>query len=389
MKVAYVFAYNPALPGVLSKIHDKLNLMRAAGAMVEGVAICAKMPDSKEPISGIRFAVFNYKAPQWLQFGPLKALFALHRSRAAAKMLSSHITAINPDIVVMRYGTANLFTGSLMRRFKFVFEHNTKEVEQLAMNYSGVQRSGWEKASVYWQEKYFAPRILCRAAGLVGVTHEITSYELQRARCTIPAITIANGIDTARCRVSQTGQYNGGTLHLLFLAGVAAPWHGVDRLLKSIKPHHDIKVWLAGNFLPADLELAKSHGNKVELTGMLKGEALDAVFDKVHLAIASLAPQRVGITEMSALKVREYAARAVPFITAFDDPDLDENLNRNFWFRVASGEGEFDMDQVIEFARKATQADARQALRKFAEEQLDYAAKMRRLVDFLHTLHRS
>lgn len=388
MKVAYVFAYNPALPGVLSKIHDKLNLMRAAGAEVEGVAICAQMPGENEQVAGIRFAVFNYSAPKWLQFGPLKLLLILHRSRAAAKMLEHHMAAISPDVVVMRYGTANLFTAPLMRRFKFVFEHNTKEVEQLAMNYSGVQRSGWEKASVFWLEKYFAPRILRRAAGIVGVTHEITNYELQRAKRMLPSITIANGIDTSRCRISQAGEYRSGTLHLLFLAGVAAPWHGVDRLLKSIKPHHDVKVWLAGNFLPADLELAKSLGNKAELTGMLKGDALDTVFGKVHLAIASLAPQRVGITEMSALKVREYAARAVPFVTAFDDPDLDESRNRNFWFRVASGEGEFELDQVIEFARKATQAETRQSLRKFAEEQLDYAAKMRRLVEFLHTLHR-
>jgi hypothetical protein len=388
MKAAYVFAYNPALPGVLSKIHDKLNLMRAAGIEVVGVAVCTEKPGEKEQVAGIHFAVFGYAAPKWMQFGPLKLLLALHRSRVSAKMLERELSTLCPDVVVMRYGTANLFTGPLMRRFRFVFEHNTKEVEQLAMNYNGVRRSGWEKASVYWQEKYFAPRILRRAAGIVGVTHEITAYELQRAGRTVPSITIANGIDTSRCRVSQAGVYNGGTLHLLFLAGVAAPWHGVDRLLKSIKPHHDVKVWLAGNFLPADLELAKKLGAKAELTGMLKGEALDAVFDKVHLAIASLAPQRVGISEMSALKVREYAARAVPFITAFNDPDLDESRNRNFWCRVASGEEAFELDEVIEFARKATQPESRQALRRFAEEQLDYAAKMRRLVEFLHTLPR-
>ncbi|MCU0435155.1 MAG: hypothetical protein MUC87_16985 [Bacteroidia bacterium] len=388
MKIAYVFSYNPSLPGVLSKINDKLLLIRAAGAEVEAVAICLQPVPENDQAAGVRFAVFRYTPVKWLQTGPLKILSSLHRSRAAAKMLERELEAVKPDVVLMRYGTANPFTKSLMSRYRVVFEHNTKEVEQLAMSYHGVRRSGWEKATVYWLEKYFAPRILKRAAGIVGVTQEITHYELQRAGRKIPSITIANGIHTQRCPVSQAGAYNGGTLHILFLAGVAAPWHGVDRLLKSIKPHHDVKVWLAGNFLPADLELARSLGHKAELTGMLKGDALDKVFDKVHLAIASLAPQRVGITEMSALKVREYAARAVPFVTAFDDPDLDENLNQNFWFRVPMGEDEIPLDEIIAFAQKATQDDTRSALRKFAEANLDYAAKMRKLTEFLNTLTR-
>ncbi len=383
MKVVYMFSYNPALPGVLKKISDKIGLMRAGGAEVIGLALHSQDIDQSTQRSGINFVRINYTPKRWLQFGPLKIISYLHKSRSAVLSLEQALQNINPDVVVMRYGTVNPFFARIMKRYRFVFEHNTKEIEQLAMHYSSWRKSGWEKATVFYLEKYFSPRILRRAAGIVGVTNEITQYELKRADKEIPSITIANGIDTSRCRRSSAGAYSEGTLHLLFLAGVAASWHGVDRLLKSIQPHHNVKVWLAGSFLQSDIELAAKLGNKVEFTGMLKGDELDALFDKVHIAVASLAPERVGITEMSALKVREYAARAVPFVTAFDDPDLKEELNADFWLRVPSGNDEISIDDLIAFAKRSTKPETRNALSRFAQEHLDYTSKMQRLVEFL------
>jgi glycosyltransferase involved in cell wall biosynthesis len=383
MKVVYLFSYNPALPGVLKKINDKIIQMRASGAEVTGLAICNADAAITTQNSDIYFLPVKFTPPRWLQYGPLKILAYLKKSRSAVVSLERALHEINPDVVVMRYGTANPFFARIMKRFRFVFEHNTKEVEQLAMYYNGWRKSGWEKATVFYIEKYFSSRILRRAAGIVGVTNEITQYELKRAGKEIPSITIANGIDTSRCKRSSAGTYTDGTLHLLFLAGVAASWHGVDRLLKSIQPQHDVKVWLAGSFLQSDIELAGKLGDKVEFTGMLKGDELDAHFDKVHIAVASLAPERVGITEMSALKVREYAARAVPFVTAFDDPDLNEELNADFWLRVPSGNDEISIDDLIAFAKRSTKPETRNALSRFAQEHLDYTSKMQRLVEFL------
>jgi hypothetical protein len=386
MKIVYMFSYNPALPGVLKKISDKIELMRAGAAEVIGLAIHSQDTDPAAQNSDVQFVRINYTPQRWLQHGPLKIISYLHKSRSAVLSLEQALLSINPDVVVMRYGTVNPFFARLMKRFRFVFEHNTKEIEQLAMHYSGWRKSGWEKTAVFYLEKYFAPSILRRAAGIVGVTNEITQYELNRAGQQIPSITIANGIATSRCKRSLTGAYSGGTLHLLFLAGVAASWHGVDRLLKSIQPHHDVKVWLAGSFLQSDMELASKLGDKVEFTGMLKGDELNELFDKIHLAVASLAPQRVGIKEMSALKVREYAARAVPFITAFDDPDLKEELNADFWLRVPSGDAEIAVDDIIAFAKISTRPETRNALSAFAQQHLDYASKMHALVEFLQMI---
>jgi hypothetical protein len=86
---------------------------------------------------------------------------------------------------------------------------------------------------------------------------------------------------------------------------------------------------------------------------------------------------------MSALKVREYAARAVPFVTAFDDPDLNEELNADFWLRVPSGNDEISIDDLIAFAKRSTKPETRNALSRFAQEHLDYTSKMQRLVEFL------
>ncbi|MGL5890041.1 MAG: hypothetical protein ACRC3B_09150, partial [Bacteroidia bacterium] len=190
MKVVYAFPYNPALRGVLNKIDDKLHFIRAAGADLTALAISREdviTPEIKYPA---HFANSSYNPPKIVQFGPLKIIAALLRKRASAKFLEHEIGKLNPDIVLMRYGYANPFLVKLMKRYPVVFEHNTKELEELELGFDGIRKSGWEKATNYWLEKYFAAKVIRNAAGIVGVTNEITNYELRRAGKDVPSLTL-------------------------------------------------------------------------------------------------------------------------------------------------------------------------------------------------------
>ncbi|MGL5890660.1 MAG: hypothetical protein ACRC3B_12280, partial [Bacteroidia bacterium] len=298
------------------------------------------------------------------------------------------IGKLNPDIILMRYGYANPFLVKLMKRYPVVFEHNTKELEELELGFDGIRKSGWEKATNYWIEKYFAAKVIRNAAGIVGVTNEITNYELRRAGKDVPSLTLGNGIDFNRIPFTSGPAYTGGTLHILLLSSVAVSWHGVDRLLKGIGENDDVHLWLAGKFTDSDMQLAEKCKHKVTFTGMLKGEQLDELFGKIHLAVASLAIDRKGLTEMSALKVREYAVRGVPFVTAFDDPDLPDGSmpEGTGWVRITHKDEPVDMQALSRFALTASTASGRAQLRVFAEKQMDYSQKMKVLVGFLNNV---
>jgi Glycosyl transferases group 1 len=385
MKVVYAFPYNPASRGVLNKIDDKLHFISATGVNLTALAISPNDVTTSEIKYPAQFANSSYNPPKIVQFGPLKIIATLLRKRYAAKFLEREIGKLNPDVVLMRYGYANPFVVKLMKRYPIVFEHNTKELEELELSFDGIRKSGWEKATNYWLEKYFAAKVIRNAAGIVGVTTEITNYELNRAGKKIPALTLGNGIDFNRIPFTSGPAYNGGTLHLLLLSSVAVSWHGVDRLLKGIGENDDVHLWLAGKFTDTDIQLAQKCKHKVTFTGMLKGDQLDELFGKVHLAVASLAINRKGLTEMSALKVREYAARGVPFVTAFDDPDLPDGVmpEGSGWLRITQKDEPVNMQALSQFALTAASAENRKRLRVFAEQQMNYSQKMKVLVEFL------
>ena len=70
--------------------------------------------------------------------------------------------------------------------------------------------------------------------GIVGVTDEITAYQLKKSgNDSIPHITIGNGFAVSSVPVRQAPPYNDNDLHLLCVAKVSR-WHGLDRLLRGL-----------------------------------------------------------------------------------------------------------------------------------------------------------
>ena len=128
-----------------------------------------------------------------------------------------------------------------------------------------------------------------------------------------------------------------------------------------------------------ELHLEKS----VIFHGVKTGKELDELFDKCHIAAGSLGLHRIGVSEGSILKVREYCARGIPFIYGAMDSDFNEKFP--YILRVPADESPIDLNAVFSFADRAfSDTEHSVKMREYAKENLDWSIKMKRLVEFMN-----
>jgi hypothetical protein len=290
------------------------------------------------------------------------------------------------DVVYMRmpYPSPQLIKIlSKPRKCKIVVEHQA--IEHLEYKLKGK----------YWYvllDALFGDRVRSKFDAVVGVTREITEYQLSRCMGhEIPHITIGNGFDVPSVPIRQPAPFNGGALRLLCVANVNR-WHGIDRVIRGLSTYvgdTEISIHVAGvgSELPYIKRMCKELGvaEYVTFHGFVSGKDLDSLFNQCHVAIGSLGIHRVGLKEASTLKAREYCARGIPFI--YSIPDADFSRDFPYMFSPSSDEAPIDMDEVIKFTTRVYEnTEHPQEMRRYATDHLDWSIKMKKLNDFLSTI---
>jgi len=228
--------------------------------------------------------------------------------------------------------------------------------------------------------------------GIVGVTDQITQYQVSRSGDpNKPHITIGNGFNVDSVNVRKPVPYQGQDLNLLCVANVSR-WHGLDRLIRGLGTYHGptrVTIHIAGEGseiprlkkLITELDIS----GKVVFHGFSTGKDLEDLFNTCHIAIGSLGLHRIGLTEASILKAREYCAWGIPYIIACADPDFSDDFP--YIFRIPADETPVDLEKVIEFTQRVCKdPNHPQKMRAYAVEYLDWSVKMKRLKAFLETL---
>ena len=198
-----------------------------------------------------------------------------------------------------------------------------------------------------------------------------------------PAVNILNGVD-ARAYPSHRPNADDPTIRLLALASMSG-WHGFDRILTALAAYPgdaDVRVAFVGGDGDGSLArwkaLAESLGLGTRATfhGPLYGEALDRVIATCDVGLGSLGLYRYGIRLGMTLKLREFMARGIPFLSAVEDPFLPNDPD--FALRVPNDDSPIDMEAVVAFARKAKQDYAASArMREFAIANMGWAGILR------------
>jgi len=366
--------------GINKKISAQVDNLVKQGVNATIISICAENNHQKLNQRIQQIQILGNELPSGV-IGKIKREFQIN------KVINDIIRTSNDcDIIYLRirYPSLQLYKMfSQPRKCKIVIE------------YQAIEPREYRLKKKYWylpMDVLFGSSIRKYTDAIVGVTNEITQYQLKRSGDpNKPHITIGNGFDVASVPIRTSPPYGGQELHLLCVA-IFHRAHGLDRLLHGISAYADSKkivLHLVGNGDEINnlLYLAKRLGisDNVVYHGFLKERLLDDIFNLCHVGIGTLGLHRNGLSEGSILKAREYCARGIPFL--YDAFDHDFPPDFPYIFQLPADESPIDIGQVIAFAEDVlAEPEHPRQMRRYAAEHLDWSVKMKKLKDFLETL---
>lgn len=388
MNILYI-SIGVSTAGVRKKLEDKVTAIREQGVSCR---LCVVVPHTYTGDNTAETDVVKVDytpAERVSQWPLLWRLSVVIEQWLTYRELHAYLRHQQMDLIVFRYPVAEFFLARFMRHYKnkIVFEHNTMEIEELSLR---AHDSFWYRYFLSG-EKRFGKRVRAMAAGLIGVTPEITQRQVDTAERAIPHETISNGIKVDRVPVRKENNFNGKALNLLLLSGSEAPWHGIDILLNSIASYKGdcvVHCYIAGN-ISSDVRKRAESLKFVTLLPSQSGEALDRLVDQCHVGVGTLGLSSKFMRQACPLKVREYWSRGLPFIIGYEDVDLEGNTAMEcFYCRIHVDEsGSFAFDEVVNFANNLYRIPhVSGTMRDLAFQYIDYPVKTAAYVRFLKGL---
>jgi glycosyltransferase involved in cell wall biosynthesis len=136
-----------------------------------------------------------------------------------------------------------------------------------------------------------------------------------------------------------------------------------------------------GGILPEWKALVQKLGleDKVLFHGQKTGAELDEMFDLCDLGVNSMGLYRKDFATTSELKVREYAARGLPFLCAVQDPAL-LNAEEPMWMWITNDDSIPDMQAIVDFALQMRSDNTiANKLRTYAKEHMTWESQYKKI----------
>lgn len=202
----------------------------------------------------------------------------------------------------------------------------------------------------------------------------------------IPATTISNGIDASHLNLVKYNSDKSGPINMFCVANLTK-FHAYDRIIKGMRTYFDagnekgVRFHIVGEGvqfeslkeLTAELKLE----DKVIFHGFKKGEELDKVYEFAHIGIGALGMHRKHLLMGSPLKIREYCAKGMPFVTA-----SDTGFDKDFvgMVDVPSDESEINIKEVVDFCLNYDANNANM-LRDYVIQNLNWKVQLKKVFD--------
>lgn len=371
--------------GVFRKICNQVRCLRDAGHQVQ-LYFVVYDPTLAEKYQTIDYTEYSVVLVNTSQF-PFVSKF-INRARVF-RFLRTILQKSFVHFIYFRYPhylDVPFYSFTRFFKHKVVLESQTKERAELR------SRKKYFKALLDFVLK---KRVMKNLFACISVTEEIANYQKNfDPSKQVIFKTIGNGIDVDLSPVAKKAPLPKQELHLVYI-GNLFPHHGLDRLIRGIASYQGrLKVTLRvvgdGPEKKYLQQLVNSYNlsESVFFSPPQSGRNIDDLFDWAHLGIGALGIHRKGLAEASVLKVREYAARGLPFVTCGNDPDLDDTKQiQPYLHKVPMDETNIEVEQLIDFANKIYSSDQQpfdEILRSFSKKNLDMKIKMNELISILN-----
>ncbi|MES2618306.1 MAG: hypothetical protein V4613_10525 [Bacteroidota bacterium] len=392
LKISYILTSaglqsNSVQDKVVSQIH----------AMNENGLMCRGLFFSTEITTEVVYDQYITLFP--VQQTNLKYFNRIQQNKVLINTILRHIKMRiqNDELIYLRYPGASYELYKFVKKYKgrIISEHQAKEIDEIKSSKDehpfGFKLSKLFSYFLYriwpiYNEKLWGVLYSRQLKAKVAVTNEIAEYHKKNCE---NVLVIPNGIETKNYSLREIPELN-SELKILFLKGTSslAPWNGLDRLIKSIDAYEQsslkIQLIICGNILDGEIP----ERSYIVHMGYQNTEELDKLFSTVHIGCSTLCLFRKNLYEAAVLKAREYFTRGLPFIYAYSDPDIqkDDEINQ-YALQFNNDDSIIDFNKVISFAKEVSNdLTHNKKMRIFAEEKLDWNAKMGQLKVFLMNL---
>jgi hypothetical protein len=227
------------------------------------------------------------------------------------------------DVIMVRYLPFNPFMPLIlwMFRSKICLVYHGRMVDRLKLikGARGIFASYVEAMlqSIYPNE----------IAGAIGVTKELIETECSIFQGKTKKFIYPNGI--LNLNDGKINDSSKGVLEIVFMCGIFSRWQGLDRLLHEITTYNGkarLVIHIVGQLSnDQQAEFLENTNELIDVLihGYLEPDAYQSIISRCKYGIAPLAIDRMGVSESSSLKVREYLANGLMVITNHFDIALD------------------------------------------------------------------
>lgn len=289
------------------------------------------------------------------------------------------------DYIILRYLLLDFSAFGFAKKYKdkLITEHHTKELQEIKV----LNVPEPFKSVQYYLEKYGARFFFKYIYGVIGISSDVV--ETLKSRIDNPQIksfVFSNGI-ALNNQPNRTIPEVNTNFNILFVASVFNNWHGLDRLLQSAQIYtgkYSLVLHLVGKIDTKYDSMIKdcqtTHCNIIQY-GTLNQMELQKIYPKIHVACDSLAMFRIGMTESSTLKSKEYILHQLPFIYSAPDPDLVDLKPYLFMSKNDDSLINFEdiIKQYLSLDRKQMSLDFQICL----QETLNWDVKVKKLIQWI------
>lgn len=252
------------------------------------------------------------------------------------------LRTLHPQCVVLRCPVVSpLFSLAFRsRKYFLITEHHTNLPAEYLQK-GGTKGVGLALLAAI--SRKMAKKVI---DGKISVTKEISKSE----KCFGSTTVISNGISERGLKAKSIAPLRHKEINILLSIGAQAPWHGLDRFLRSLKSWAiensliRFRVHIVGN-----AKLTSENQDNIEFIeyGWVKRKCIPQIAEECNFAISSLALYRIKVFEACPLKSREYVQMGLPFIYAYEDPDVLQT--DHFALKVDNSDSIIPFSQIQSF----------------------------------------
>jgi len=289
----------------------------------------------------------------------------LNHYRTTYKLISI-LDRYKPDLIYSRYLQYTPFLSNIVKKYPTVFEINSNDLTEYKA----------KSKITYLYNRFTRNLILSNVAGYVCVTGELLALFKKFRK---PSVCISNGLRVDSYPFVKDTRNK--SPKVVFIGSPGAKWHGFEKVALMAKKIKNVEFHIIG---PA----GQNRHNLTYHGYMHRNKAMDFI-KRCDVAIGTLSLYAKNMFEACPLKSRQYMAHGIPFIYAYQDPDLNREP---FALQIPNAESNVrdNLHKIKDFIFHAFgNNELRLKCRDFAKNKVDVTIKEQNRLEFLKGISKS